>query len=258
MEKETFKWQKRWEESNVSLQKMRENYARVQDDLQKSQENLDKMKTLCRTLHTENRDLLLELKGQVVEKQNGEESASGHESGSESSASGVTGLTASAVATLASINTEVEIEKLAALPKVKVEENQVPKKPNENELGSPKKDKKIDDDSNNLSSPVNKGSKNEDKSPSQSEIDVAATPSPAIDANGNAPAQPVLPSNPTTPEKITEQKETSTSNKETASPTPPPPKILEQPPTAGPTTPGDTSDSGSKGKKNKNKKKNKK
>lgn len=62
MEKETVKWQQRWEESNTALSRMRINYQKVQEDLGRSKESLDKMKSLCRMLHNENRDLQAELK----------------------------------------------------------------------------------------------------------------------------------------------------------------------------------------------------
>jgi hypothetical protein len=99
LEMETIKWQQRWEESNTALNKMRENYTRVQDDLVKSKDSLEKMKGLCRTLHNENRDLQSELNGQ----KNGGEVESNN-----------CGLTENAAETLATINLEeVEAKKAA-------------------------------------------------------------------------------------------------------------------------------------------------
>jgi len=63
LEKETVKWQQRWEDSNAALHRMVQNYQKVQEELNKSQDSLEKMKSLCRTLHSDNRKLLTELKG---------------------------------------------------------------------------------------------------------------------------------------------------------------------------------------------------
>lgn len=256
LEKETTKWQRRWEESNISLQKMRENYARVQDDLVKSQENLDKMKTLCRSLHTENRDLLQELKGEQQKMGGGDAGGNGEPGLTDKE--GITGLTPSAEATLADINTEADNKSKGSgvavtatvIPDVPTpapsSEEKVNLKVDQNQ-SSPKKDEK--NDQNQKPSPTKPTDEVQAVTDKPAEvIPVLESPSPDKDANGNAPevattSTPGVP--PTAPmEKLSPPESVPAAAGRSPSPVTP--------------TPGDSSDSGSKGKKNKNKKKNKK
>lgn len=62
LEKETTKWQNRWEESNTALTSVRSSHIKLQSELIQAEENLTKMKSLCRALQTERKQLLEEIK----------------------------------------------------------------------------------------------------------------------------------------------------------------------------------------------------
>lgn len=68
MEKETLKWQNRWEESTKALKLMKENHDKLQGELTNSEQSLEKMKGLCRALQTERKELFDELKQKYAEK----------------------------------------------------------------------------------------------------------------------------------------------------------------------------------------------
>ena len=61
LEKDTLKWQQRWEESNAALILMRKNHEKLQTELNKSHESLETMTNLCRALQNERKELLSEI-----------------------------------------------------------------------------------------------------------------------------------------------------------------------------------------------------
>lgn len=66
LEKETLKWQNRWEESTKALKLMKENHDKLQGELLNSEQSLEKMKGLCRALQSERKELLEELKDKLT------------------------------------------------------------------------------------------------------------------------------------------------------------------------------------------------
>ncbi|CAG7833257.1 unnamed protein product [Allacma fusca] len=62
LEKDTMKWQQRWEESNAALTLMTGSYEKIKVELVKSHDSLATMTNLCRALQTERKDLLQKLK----------------------------------------------------------------------------------------------------------------------------------------------------------------------------------------------------
>jgi chromosome segregation ATPase len=62
LDKESLKWQKRWEESNDALRKIEQNNAKLEGDLSNAKASLAKMMELCRNLQVERKNMLTELK----------------------------------------------------------------------------------------------------------------------------------------------------------------------------------------------------